>query len=168
MFISAQEYLQRISHALEHVVAPEVESDHLRGQVLAAVFLLDQLLDRIDYKPDLVRQEIEAACQTLRKVVQAFEHKACPAPGELESFIREFEKDGAGQDLAFRNRCNAMLSTAIDFFFAHRNKLDPAAAFELEGLLLDHCMQVAGRDLGMMKPSTSMKLLQKKGQPELK
>ena len=166
MFISAQDYLQRVSHALEHVIAPQIESDHVRGQVLAAVFLLDQLMDRIDYKADMVRQEIEMACGNLKKFVSAMEGKACQAPGELRAFVKKLEEDGPRHDLDFRNECSRLLSLGIDFFFAHRKALDPALAYELEGLLLDHCIQIASRDLGMMKGSTSMKLLQKKGQPE--
>jgi hypothetical protein len=38
MFISTTDYLHRITYALEHVIAPQIESDYLRGQLLAAVY----------------------------------------------------------------------------------------------------------------------------------
>jgi len=41
-------------------------------------------------------------------------------------------------------------------------------ASQIEGLILEHARQVTSCDLSMMKPSTSMKILQKKGQPELR
>jgi len=168
MFISVQDYLQRISHALEHVVAPQIECAHVRGQVLAAVFLLDQLTDRIDYKAEIIRNEVEMTCANLSKLVGTMETKACQAPAEIRAFLKKLEEEGARHDLDFRNECNRMLALAIDFFFARRSQLDPALAHELEGLVLDHCVQIAARDLGMLKPSTSMKLLQRRGDQELR
>ena len=62
MFIPVKDYLKRITFALEHVAAPQIESDFARGQVLAAVFLLDNLSTRIDYKPEVITKEIEKTC----------------------------------------------------------------------------------------------------------
>lgn len=168
MFISAQEYLQRISHALEHEVAPNVECDHLRGQILAAVFLLDQLADRIDYKPEMIRQEAEAACKLLRRILEALRTTGSELPAEWQNFGSAVQAEPAADLLGFRNRCNEALSRAIDLFFSCRAGLTAEAAFEIDGLILEHALQVASRDLGMMKPSTSMKILQKRGQPELR
>ncbi|MEW6442230.1 MAG: hypothetical protein AB1640_14935 [bacterium] len=169
MFMSAQEYLQRLSHALEHDVAPQIECDHLRRQVLAAVFLLDQLTERVEYRADLLRQEIESACAAMKKVFTTVKEKTGrDAPAEIRRFLEEVEGGPPTVDLELRNRCNALLSSTIDCFFACRKSLDPTAAHELQGLLLEQCMQVAGRDLGLLKPSTSMKLLQRKGDQELR
>jgi hypothetical protein len=159
MFLSARDYLHRIAHALEHVIAPEVDSDFLRGQLLAAVFLLDQLTDRVDYKADLIEQEIEGACRTVRQVVEALGEGAGGVPDRLRAFLREIETGGCARDLAFRSRCDEMLCSAVDAFFAGRDKLDPASARDTEGVILEHLARVASRDLGMVKPSTSQKLL---------
>jgi hypothetical protein len=164
MFISTEEYLHRITHALEHVVAPLVESDFARGQLLAAVFLLDQLTDRIDYKAELIRQEIETCCDTTRKVVNAIEEREGQVPEGLGAFLRELDRQGPVQDLAFRSRCDEMLCSAIDSFYANRKRFDPASTHALEGLILGHLTQIASRDLGMFKPSTSQKLLDSRGQ----
>ncbi len=168
MFLSPQEYLQRISHVLEHEVAPKVECDHLRGQILAAVFLLDQLSDRIEYKSEMIRQEAEAACGLLRRILEALRTAGSEPPAEWESLGSAIQTESAEELLAFRNRCNEALSRAIDLFFSCRAGLAAEAASEIEGLILEHALQVASRDLGMMKPSTSMKILQKRGQPELR
>jgi hypothetical protein len=162
MFISTTDYLHRITYALENVIAPQIESDYLRGQLLAAVYLLDQLADRVDYKADLIAQEIEGSCETIRKVVEAIDERAGEVPGDLEAFLREIDRAGCGQDLAFRRRCDEMLCAAIDSFHANRDRFDPASAHQMEGLILEHLAQIAGRDLGMLKPSTSAKLLQPK------
>jgi len=159
MFTSTQDYLHRITHALEHVIAPQIESDFLRGQLLAAVFLLDQLTDRIDYKVDLIMQEIESAHETIRKVVEALDERGGEVLDDLREFLREIDEGALGEDLAFRNRCDQVLCSAIDSLFANRDKFDPASAHAIEGLILGHLAQIAARDLGMYKPSTSEKLL---------
>ena len=162
MFVTTDEYLYRITYALENVIAPQIESDYMRGQVLAAVFLLDQLIDRIDYKADIVMQEIETGCETMRKVVEAVQEKTADVPEDLRTFLQELDRGGYGKDLAFRNRCNEMLCSAIDVFFASRHTLDQDRVHEIEDLLLGQFIQIASRDLGMTKPSTSQKLLQSK------
>jgi hypothetical protein len=164
MFISTEEYLYRITHALEHVIAPLIESDFARGQLLAAVFLLDQLTDRIDYKQELIQQEIETACETIRKIVDAIEERGGEPPDDLKAFLGEVEGEAPPRDLAFRSRCDEMLCSAIDSFYANRKKFDPASAHAMEGLILGHLTQIASRDLGMFKPSTSEKLLQSRGE----
>ena len=164
MFISTEEYLHRITHALEHVIAPLIESDYGRGQVLAAVYLLDQLTDRIDYKAELIVQEIETACETIRKIVDAIEERGGEAPDDLKVFLGETDRENCAQDLAFRSRCDEMLCSAIDSFYDNRKKFDPASAHAMEGLILGHLTVIASRDVGMFKPSTSQKLLQSRGE----
>jgi hypothetical protein len=163
MFLSTEEYLHRITHALEHVIAPLIESDYGRGQLLAAVFLLDQLTDRIDYKAELIRQEIETGCETIRKIVDAIEERGGEAPDDLKAFPGEADREDCPPDLALRSRCDEMLCCAIDSFFANRERFDPASAHAMEGLILGHLTQIASRDLGMFKPSTSQKLLDSRG-----
>ena len=164
MFISTKEYLHRITYALENVIAPLVESDYGRGQLLAAVFLLDQLTDRIDYKAELIRQEIEAGCETIRRIVDGLIERAVEVPDDLKSFLDEVDREGRAQDLALRGRCDEMLCSAIDAYYANRDRFDPGSAQVMEGKILGHLTQIASRDLGMLKPSTSAKLLQSKSE----
>jgi len=159
MFISVEEYLQRISYALEHQIAPLIESDHARSQLLAAVFLLDQLTDRIDYKADIIKQEIATNCETIRKAVDVLEKRAGEVPRDLKAFLDEIEGGAWTPDLAFRRRCDEMLSMAIDSYFSGRAGFDAVSAYEMEDMLLGALTQIASRDLGMFKPSTSEKIL---------
>ena len=55
-----------------------------------------------------------------------------------------------------------MLCATMDAFFANRDKFDPASTHQIEGKVLGHLAQIGSRDLGMLKPSTSQKLLQGK------
>jgi hypothetical protein len=162
MFISTEEYIKRITYALEHVVLPEVNAEFARGQLLAAIFLLDQLIDRVDYKADLVSQEIDMSCDTIKKIIDGVAAKVGDKPDELEVFLGELEKEGYGKDLKFRDQANEMLCKAIDFFFVHRKKLDPDVAHEINGVILEHFSMISSRDLNMMKPSTSDRLIQSK------
>jgi hypothetical protein len=163
MFLSTEEYLHRITHTLEHVVAPLVESDFARGQLLAAVYLLDQLTDRIDYRAEIVEEEIEMTRETTLKIVDAVRESGGQVPGDLEAFVREAAGEECSRDLAFRGRCEQMLSAAIDSFYANRKAFDPASAHAVEGLILGHLTQIGSRDMGMYKPSTSQKLLDARG-----
>jgi hypothetical protein len=163
MFLSTEEYLHRITHALEYVVAPLVESDFARGQLLSAVYLLDQLTDRIDYKAEIVEQEIETTRETTLRIVDAIEETGGEVPEDLKSFVHEAAGVGRARDLALRKRCEEMLSTAIDSFYANRKAFDPASAHATEGLILGHLTRIGSRDMGMYKPSTSQKLLDSRG-----
>jgi hypothetical protein len=80
-------------------------------------------------------------------------------PGDLRAFASEIDQADRGADLAFRSRCDQMLCSAIDSFFANRDRFDHDSAHTMDGLILGHLAQIAGRDLGMYKPSTSEKLL---------
>lgn len=164
MFISTEEYLHRITHALEHVIAPLIESDYGRGQLLAAVYLLDQLTDRIDYKQELIQQEIETGCEIIRKIVDSIEERGGETADDLKAFLGETDWENCAPNLAFRGRCDEMLCSAIDSFYANRKKFDPASAHTMEGLILGHLTQIASRDMGMFKPSTSEKLLHSRGE----
>jgi hypothetical protein len=162
MFISTEEYIKRISYALEHVVLPDVESEFARGQLIAAIFLLDQLIDRVDYKAELVTQEIDLSYDTIKKIIEGVAEKAGDAPDELKAFLEELEKEDCGKDLKLRDQANEMLCKAIDLFFAHRKKMDPVVAHEINGVILEHFSMVSSRDLNMMKTSTGDRLVQSK------
>ena len=92
MFMSTDVYLKRIMHTLEQVVAPEVEDDYARGQVYAAIDLLHQLMDKVNYKNELIRQEIEMGSEAIRQVVRAMEAVADP-PDDLKTFLLELDQE---------------------------------------------------------------------------
>lgn len=160
MFMPMESYLERITYALEHVIAPQIESNFIRGQLLSAVFLIDQLTDRVDYKADIIRQEIGWSSEMIKKIVEALEERGAVIPADLKAFHEELNRHGSGQDLAFRDLCDEMLCSAIDVYYAHLDRFEPANAHEMEERILGHLSQIAFRDLAMLKASTSEKLLQ--------
>jgi len=162
MFIPCKDYLKRISTALEHVAAPLIEDDFARGQVLAAVFLIDNLSDRIDYKPDLIQKEADKCCETINEVFKAVSKVTDQAPAELSEFVKDLEEKGPQPGLIFRNLCDKMLSTAIDWFFTHRDKLESKVDLEIDAMIIKYLTDINMRDLGMLKVSTSGKLIQSK------
>jgi len=159
MFITTRDYLKRITNSLELVVAPEIESDFIRGQVLAAVFLLDQLAEKVDYKPGLIDQEIAMDRETLAKIAEAFNAVGVEAPDEAKAILDE---SAAEPTLNLRNQCDQALSIAIENFFQNRAQLSPEDALELDGHIVAHFKKISLRNLGMFRPSTSGKLIQKK------
>jgi len=162
MFMTTDLYLKRITQALEKVVAPEIESDHVRGQVYAVVNLIEQLAEKIEYKPDLIAQEIQMGCETIRQAVATVGKAAGETPAELQAFLQELDRSGPGQGLGFRNRVEEMLCQAIDFFYAQRGRMEPAAAAEVDGRIRDHITKLTTRDLGLMKPPNIEKISRSK------
>ena len=162
MFITVSEYLKRITLTLEQVVAPKVESEFERGQLLAAVFLLDQLADKVDYKDELIDQEIKLCCATIKEIAGVFQQYGLDIPDDLKSFLEKLDQEGAGKGLEFRGHCNRMLSAAIQSFFTHKDKLDPAVVHKIDGIILGQFKTIGLRDMGMLKVSTSGRLIQSK------
>ncbi|OGP61122.1 MAG: hypothetical protein A2V67_09040 [Deltaproteobacteria bacterium RBG_13_61_14] len=166
MFMSTDLYLKRITQALEKVVAPEIESDRVRGQVFAVINLIEQLAEKIEYKPALIQQEIEMGSETFRRVVQAVEKGVGDVPKDLQAFLQELERPDPGQGLGFRDRVEEMLCQAIDFFYAHRGRLEPAAALEVDGLIRGYITKITTRDLGLLKPPNIEKISRSKRPPK--
>jgi DUF438 domain-containing protein len=162
MFISVQDYLKRITNSLEHIAAPHIEDDFARGQVLAAVFLLDNLADRVSYKEELITGEIEKCFAVIKKVTDAIKEKTGELPDELAKFLKENEDNGGGKDLKYRDLCDTMLSATIDLLFEKKNILDPKVATALSKAIMNYMAGMNMRDIGMLNISCSAKLIQAK------
>lgn len=152
MFISTELYFSRLIHTLEHVIAPEIESDRVRGQVFAVIDLIQQLADRIEYKHELVMQDIEMGSDMIRRIVRAVEEAEGDAPEELRAFLKKLDEGSAGSGLVLRQKVEEMLCLAIDFFHDDRSRMEPAAAGEVDSQIRDYIWKITGRDLGLMKP----------------
>jgi len=60
--------VEGLNHTLENVVAPEIASPIVRGQLFAVVEILNQIQGRFDYRHDLMIQDIQVGRQMLEKL----------------------------------------------------------------------------------------------------
>jgi len=162
MFISTDLYLKRLMNTLEQVIAPEIESDHVRGQVFAVIDLLKQLSDRVEYKQFIISQDIEIGRDLIQRILDAFEGAGCATPDDLRAYIGQMDNGAAGKGLALRTKVEEMLCAALNYFHDNINKLDGNAAKELDRVIREGITKIAGRDLTMMKPPMIEKISRSK------
>jgi len=162
MFMATDAYLKRLTHALEFIIAPEIESDAARGQVFAVIDLLNQLMGRIEYKPDLIASDVAANSEMIKRIVQGLEGAAAAVPEEISAFLKEVESVPGPKNLGQRARSEEILCRAIVLLHEHRQKLGAASGQELDRALREHILKVATRDLGLMKPPLLEKISRSK------
>ncbi|RJP16111.1 MAG: hypothetical protein C4520_19035 [Candidatus Abyssobacteria bacterium SURF_5] len=145
-------YVNRINDILEHVIAPEIESDYIRGQVFAVIELLSQLQGRIEHRHDFIVQDIESGRETIRMLISALSTAGVPVPADI---------CGAAQPLNFlemtglqlrdeRERIERTLSKALDIVHERRSEIsDPEA---IERAALEQIQQGIFRDLMLFRP----------------
>lgn len=154
MFVTLDLYLKRIIHSLEKVVAPEIESDQLRGQIYAAANLLQQLSGTAEFKPELRDDEARKNLVLLDQLIPRLKAAAGPLPEPLAAALTDARAD---QPSALEKTDEA-LCRAIEWFFATRRSLPPATAAELDALIRDHLTKSATRDIGLIKPPNIEKI----------
>lgn len=162
MFISPAVYFKRLTDALENVVAPEIESDYVRGQVFAIVDLIRQLVDRIEYKQELIAQEIQITSDSIKRMIKALTEANCAIPEEIKQFISSLEDGSAGKSLAVRNKTDEMFCKALELFHGNLGKIPPETAKEVDKAIRDNILKVVGRDLGLLKPPMIEKISRSK------
>jgi hypothetical protein len=151
MYVSTDVYIKRINHTLEKVVAPEVESDHARGQVFAVINLLEQLASMIEYKRELFAQELMMGKQALDEIAGALSGAGVELPEDIQSFIAEFDSK-ADADLAACGRMDKMISAGIELLRERKDKMDGENADRVDKKVRGYITKLATRDLGLLKP----------------
>jgi hypothetical protein len=162
MFIPLNIYFKRLTDALENVVAPEIESDHVRGQVFAVVELIRQIIDRIEYKQDLINQEIELGRNTIGQIADALVDAGVDAPAEIAEFIQSFEEGKAGKGIPLRNKTDEMVCAAMEAFHRNMDKMNPEVAEKTDAAIRENMFKLIGRELGLMKPPMIEKISRSK------
>ncbi len=124
--------VEGLNHTLENVIAPEIESTIVRGQLFAVVEFLNQIQGRFDYRHDLMVQEIQVGKQMLATLIEAFEEAGDETPGEISTATEEVDLLGmSGEQLReARNRVEAAVSAALDLLDAHRSGIAQAQKVE--------------------------------------
>jgi hypothetical protein len=145
--------VERINRALENVVAPEVKSTIVRGQLFAVVELLNQLPGRFEYRHDFLGQDIARCRAMLADLVGGLAAAGLTVPEEASSSVRPVDLAGMSGDQLReeRDRVESAVSVALDLVHAHKDVVG-AAAGGLEKAVLDRLLEGNARDLGLFRP----------------
>ncbi len=155
MFIKLNKFVDRINHTLEQVIVPKLDDPFARAQAYAVVEMLNQMVGKIDYKPEILKQQIEANRKKLEEIADKIKAAGLGLPEDLDEYLKRDVYEGllsGAQWLRARDESDAMLCKAIDAGMDAKDKLGPEAYHELEQGLLKFFTNTSYRDIGMMKP----------------
>jgi hypothetical protein len=124
--------VERINQTLENVIAPEIESTIVRGQLFAVVELLNQLQGKYEYRHDLMAQDIQVGRQMLATLIDAFEKSGVETPEAISTATREVDLFGMNGDQLreVRSGVEAAVSAALDLLDANRSGIEQAERVE--------------------------------------
>ena len=121
-----------LNHTLENVIAPEIESTIVRGQLFAVVEILNQIQGRFEYRHDLMVQDIQVGKQMLATLIEAFEKAGVETPEAISTATQEIDLLGMSGDhlREVRRRVEAAVSAALDLLDANRSGISEAEGVE--------------------------------------
>jgi len=153
--------IDRLTHTLEHTIAPEIASPVVRGQLFSVVELLNQLLGKIEYRHDLVLADIDRGQQTLALLIPVLTEARVDIPEEIAAAGQPADRSRVvGDDLlAARRRTEAAVSAALDLLDRHRAAIPEAD--QLEARVLGMLQQGVMRDLMLFRPQRFDKISQR-------
>ncbi len=153
--------VEGINHTLENVIAPEIESPIVRGQLFAVVELLNQIQGRFDYRHDFMAQDIQAGRQMLSALIEAFEKAGVETPEAISSAAEETNLSGMSGDQLreSRDHVEAAVSAALDLLDAHRAEISQAEG--VEKTVLGQLGQNILRDMMLFRPQRFDKISQR-------
>jgi len=153
--------VERISHTLENVIAPEIGSPIVRGQLFAVVELLKQLQGRFEYRHDFMAQDIQAGRRMLATLIEAFRGAGLETPAEIAAPAEATDLFGKGGDelREEKGRVEEAVSRGLDLLDARREAIHDAAV--VENAVLGQIAQGILRDLSLFRPQRFDKISQR-------
>jgi hypothetical protein len=153
--------VERINHALENVIAPEIASPVVRGQLFAVVEILSQIQGRFDYRHDFMVQDIQVGRQMLATLIEALGNAGVDTPEAISTAAEEVDRVGmSGEQLrASRSRVEEAVSAALDLLDAHRAEISEAE--KVEKSVLEQLGQNLLRDMMLFRPQRFDKISQR-------
>jgi len=153
--------VERINQTLENVIAPEIESTIVRGQLFAVVELLNQLQGKYEYRHDLMVQDIRVYRQMLATLMDAFEKYGVETPEAISSATREVDLFGMSGDQLreVRSGVEAAVSDALDLLDTNRSRIDQAE--QIEKAVLGQLGQNILRDMMLFRRQRFDKISQR-------
>jgi len=124
--------VERINQTLENVIAPEIESTIVRGQLFAVVELLNQLQGKYEYRHDLMVQDIQVGRQMLATLIEAFEKSGVETSQAISTETEEIDLFGMSGDQLreVRSGVEEAVSDALDLLDANRSGITEAEKAE--------------------------------------
>lgn len=153
--------VERINHTLENVVAPEIESPIIRGQLFAVVELLNQLQGRFEARHDFLVQDIQAGRGMLATIHAALKEAGFEQPTEIGMAETGAPLLGMSGDRLReeKTRVESAVSAALDLLNTHR--ADVADADKVEKAVLEQIGAGILRDLGLFRRQRFDKISQR-------
>ena len=143
------------------MIAPEIESTIVRGQLFAVVELLNQLQGKYEYRHDLMVQDIRVGRQMLATLIEAFEKAGIETPESISTATREVDLLGmSGEQLReVRRGVEEAVSTALDLLDANRSRITEAE--KVEKAVLGQLGQNIFRDMMLFRSQRFDKISQR-------
>ena len=153
--------VERINQTLENVIAPEIESTIVRGQLFAVVELLNQLQGKYEYRHDLMVQDIQVGRQMLATLIEAFEKSGVETSPALSTKTEEIDLFGMSGDQLreVRSGVEAAVSAALDLLDNNRSRVDQAE--QVEKAVLGQLGQNILRDMMLFRRQRFDKISQR-------
>lgn len=159
MFVPIDDYFNRIYYTLENVIAPDLESDFARGQVYAIIVLLGSLCKKIEYKHELILEEINTGTDIIAAIIKVLKDAGIETPGEVLSFMKEFEKIGPCADITYMNKVNDNFRCAMDCFYENRKMIEPDTLTGIDKQIRSYIHDISLRDVGFMVATSFDKIM---------
>jgi hypothetical protein len=153
--------VERLNHTLENVIAPEIESTIVRGQLFSVVELLNQLPGKYEYRHDLMVQDIQVGEQMLATLIEAFERAGIETPESISTAKQQADLLGMSGDQLreARSRMEGAVSDALDLLDENRARIPQAE--KVEKAVLGHLGQNILRDMMLFRPQRFDKISQR-------
>lgn len=164
MLLSIENQFTGIQQTLEEVVVPHISSPYVRGQVIAVMEILNQMQNWVEYRSDLLEDEISRARVVISSIAEALKTLGPEVREATGDFFRESEslkaaapKNGK-EILELRNRTNRLLELSQQLFHKIREIIPPEEKANIEKLLGAHLGYISRRNLKLLRPTLLNKI----------
>jgi hypothetical protein len=164
MLLSIEDQFSGIQQTLEEVVVPCISSPYVRGQVFAVMEILNQMQNWVEYRSDLLEDEISRTREVISPIAEALKTQGLEVREAAGDFFREkenlevaFPKNGK-ELLELRNRTNRLLELSQQLFHDIREVIPPEERAKIEKLLGTHIGYISKRNLKLLRPTLLKKI----------
>lgn len=159
MFVSIHDYIGRISNTLENVIAPDLQTDFARSQVYAVMALLGSLSKKVEYKRELIQDEVNAGTDIIKAICSILKDAEISVPTEVQVFMNELEKKGPVSDIAYIEKVNEQFRCTLDTLYQNKEKIDLETFDAMDKKIRGYIHDISLRDVGFMPTMSFDKIL---------